>query len=148
MDAIKQRDRVINMKFSEDKAKSQFESDSDNISQQDIENAAKRGRKKLNHLESDIPGLLKKIWKDINLMASLIADYSSGRYTDVPWRAITAITAAMLYFISPIDLIPDFIFGLGYLDDVYIIKLALDFAADDLQRYANWKERNVNSNSY
>jgi uncharacterized membrane protein YkvA (DUF1232 family) len=138
----------MDIKFSKDKAKSRFESNSDNISQQDIEHAAKRGRDKMHELESKSPGALKKIWGDIKLMMSLIADYSTGRYTDIPWRVISAITAAMLYFISPIDLIPDFIFGVGYLDDAFVIKLALDFVSDDLKRYASWKERRVIRHSY
>ena len=138
----------MDMKFSKDNAKSQFESSSDNISQQDIEHAARSGRDKMHKLESKSPGALKKIWGDIKLMMALIADYSTGKYTDIPWRVISAITAAMLYFISPIDLIPDFFFGIGYLDDAFVIKLALDFAADDLQRYASWKERRVTHHSY
>jgi uncharacterized membrane protein YkvA (DUF1232 family) len=39
-------------------------------------------------------------------MMALISDYSTGKYKDVPWRVISAVTAAIAYFVSPIDLIP------------------------------------------
>jgi len=131
------------MKFSEQQAKQQFEAKSENISQQDLSDAVKQGRDKLQAMEESAPGVLSKLWNDIKLMIALIADYSTGKYTDVPWRVITSIVAAIAYFVSPIDLIPDFIPVVGYLDDAFVIKLALDFAGDDLARYAIWKNRTI-----
>lgn len=36
---------------------------------------------------------------------------------------------ALLYFISPVDIIPDYIFPIGYLDDALVVKIALDLLA-------------------
>lgn len=50
------------------------------------------------------------------------------RHADVPWhaKAVAAITVA--YALSPIDLIPDFIPVLGYLDDLVIVPLGIMLA--------------------
>ena len=132
------------MAFSREQAKKQFEENSKKVSQEKIKDAARQGTEKLKAMEDKSPGVLSKLWEDIKLMMALITDYSAGKYTEVPWRVISAITGAVAYFLSPVDLIPDFIFGVGYLDDAFVIKLALDLAADDLVRYARWKRGCVN----
>jgi uncharacterized membrane protein YkvA (DUF1232 family) len=52
---------------------------------------------------------------------------TKGSYTDTPWKVLSVKIAAVIYFASPIDLIPDFIPVVGYLDDAAVIKLALSF---------------------
>jgi len=44
----------------------------------------------------------------------------------LPKAAKVALAAAVLYLVSPIDLIPDFIPGLGYLDDVFVAAILVD----------------------
>ena len=56
-----------------------------------------------------------------DLRRDIGALYLASRHSRVPWyaRAVAALTLA--YALSPIDLIPDFIPVLGYLDDAIII---------------------------
>jgi uncharacterized membrane protein YkvA (DUF1232 family) len=44
----------------------------------------------------------------------------------VPRRAKAMLAMTALYLASPVDLIPDFIPGLGYLDDVLVVAVVLD----------------------
>jgi uncharacterized membrane protein YkvA (DUF1232 family) len=48
----------------------------------------------------------------------------------------------LAYIISPIDLIPDYIIGLGQIDDVAILGLSLYFLERELLKYKEWKDRN------
>src|SRR5689334_24654219 len=59
------------------------------------------------------------------LRGEVHALYLAGRDPRVPWyaKAVAALVAA--YALSPIDLIPDFIPVLGYLDDVILVPLGI-----------------------
>ena len=120
-------------------AKNKFEKMTADISSADIKKAINKGSQKMGKLAENMPSILSSMWGDLTLMFSLIKDYYAGNYTCVPWKVIASVTAALLYFISPIDVIPDFIPVIGYLDDLYVIKLAFDFSQEDLEKYRDWK---------
>ena len=62
-------------------------------------------------------GPLQRFLKDVALLISMVKDYWSGKYREVSWWVIAAVVFALLYVLSPIDLIPDFIPVIGLLDD-------------------------------
>jgi len=124
----------------EQQAKEQFERDIKNVDEDDVEYASKKGYSKVNDFGNNPPNALLQLWNDIKLMVALIRDYVSGDYKEVPWNVIAAVTGAIIYFVSPIDVIPDFIPVIGYLDDAAVIALAVEFSRDDLNRYKIWKK--------
>jgi uncharacterized membrane protein YkvA (DUF1232 family) len=77
---------------------------------------------------------------DITTMIELIGDYVKGTYRQVPVGIIVSALAAIIYLVSPIDLMPDFIPFAGYLDDVIVFSLVLNMVSSDLSDYRNWKE--------
>jgi uncharacterized membrane protein YkvA (DUF1232 family) len=72
----------------------------------------------------------------------LIKDYWKGTYRDVSVKSIVIFIVALAYIISPVDLIPDYIIGLGQIDDAVILGLSLYFLEKDLMKYKQWKSRN------
>lgn len=58
----------------------------------------------------------------------VVALWLAARDRRVPWYAKAAAGAVAAYALSPIDLIPDFIPVLGYLDDLVIVPLGIVFA--------------------
>ncbi|WP_440347914.1 YkvA family protein [Modestobacter versicolor] len=56
------------------------------------------------------------------------------RHPDVPRRARLALLVALLWVLSPIDLIPEFLPVIGPLDDVVVVALALRYAARQVPR--------------
>lgn len=75
-------------------------------------------------------------------MIGLIKDYINGRYKDVPYQSIISIAAALIYVLNPLDLIPDVIPGVGYLDDAAVIAMCLKFVKSDLDKYKSWRGNN------
>jgi uncharacterized membrane protein YkvA (DUF1232 family) len=86
-------------------------------------------------------GLLARLFQDLKLLLPLIKDYWRGTYRQVSIKSILIFAAGLAYIISPIDLIPDYIIGLGQIDDVAILGLSLYFLEKDLLKYRQWKDR-------
>ena len=86
-------------------------------------------------------GLLTRLFQDLRLLIPLIKDYWKGTYRDVSVKSIVIFVVALAYIISPIDLIPDYIIGLGQIDDAVILGLSLYFLEKDLRKYKEWKNR-------
>ena len=87
-------------------------------------------------------GFLARLFQDLKLLIPLIKDYWKGTYRDVSLKSIVIFVVALAYIISPIDLIPDYIPGLGQIDDAVILGLSLYFLEKDLRKYKEWKDRN------
>lgn len=62
---------------------------------------------------------------------------------NLPWKTAAAITAALLYFINPFDIVPDFIPVVGYLDDVVVVGACLKLIQADLRAFAESKGLNL-----
>lgn len=62
------------------------------------------------------------------LKADTMALYLAARHPQTPWYAKLLVTAIVAYALSPIDLIPDFIPLLGYLDDLVLLPLGIVLA--------------------
>lgn len=86
---------------------------------------------------------LEKVWDYLQLFFSIVKDYINGTYKEIPLKTIVSIVASLLYLISPIDFIPDFIPGIGFIDDVFVIGLVISSATSDLDKYKEWKESNI-----
>jgi len=64
----------------------------------------------------------------VHLKKETHALYLASRHPRTPWYAKAFIAAVVAYAVSPIDLIPDFIPVLGYLDDLVLVPLGIAVA--------------------
>jgi len=107
---------------------------------------------KLKKLIDDVLKKLKKISSDkkinaklndsLRLFIRIINAYTSKEYTYVPWKTICLLVAGLIYFIYPIDLIPDFIPIAGIIDDVALIAWIYESIKEDIDNFLKW-EKNV-----
>ncbi|RKS44998.1 uncharacterized membrane protein YkvA (DUF1232 family) [Gillisia mitskevichiae] len=83
--------------------------------------------------------MLEKYTELGKVMFGMLKDYRKGIYTNVPWFTIASIAFGFLYVLNPLDIIPDFIPGLGYIDDLAVLSFGLRFIETDLHNYLDWK---------
>ena len=82
-----------------------------------------------------------KIWDYLELLFSMLYDSYNGKYP-VPKKTIIVGIFALLYLINPIDIFPDFIPLMGFVDDIAALAFAASLIKDDLNRYRAWKMSN------
>lgn len=75
---------------------------------------------------------------DIRLYFQLIGDTLTGEYKKLPFGTMAAIVGTLLYLLSPIDLIPDFIPVVGFLDDAAVFAACLKLTRFDVEQYKKY----------
>ena len=129
-------------KVTKKQAEEQLEKGAKNVTEDDL----KKVLDKRDEIEEKFKGNgpLGRFVADIKLLFSVVQDYVKGEYREIPYWSIAAIVAALLYVLNPIDLIPDFIPLVGYVDDALVIAACLAMVEQDLHNYEEWK-KNVNT---
>ena len=95
--------------------------------------------KKLKEISSD-KKTSAKLNNSLRLFIRIINAYTSKEYTYVPWKTICLIVAGLIYFIYPVDLIPDFIPVSGLIDDVALIAWIYESIQDDIEKFLEWEK--------
>lgn len=101
-------------------------------------NEAVRFYESLNDKMNKTKGL-SKWFEAVDTIGDMVVDYARGNYREVPLNTIIGATAALIYFLSPIDVLPDVVAGLGQLDDIAVIAFAVKSISHDLDKYKDWK---------
>ncbi|MGYP003295850620 len=78
---------------------------------------------------------LKSVSEHLTLMTNYVKDVASGRYKGYNKTHLTLIVAAILYVVSPLDIIPDFLIVAGLVDDAAIIAWAFNEMSKELSKY-------------
>lgn len=89
--------------------------------------------------KNDVGTLAHEAWETLQTMFRLIKASMSGEYTGVPGTTVAAAVAVLVYFLSPIDLIPDFIPVLGLLDDVALVAWFSTTLKGEMDRFHEWE---------
>ncbi len=73
----------------------------------------------------------------------LVRSYAGGSYRDISAKTIVSGLAVLLYVLSPIDLVPDFIPVLGFLDDLSLISWFVSNFQTEISRFREWEQTNA-----
>lgn len=87
------------------------------------------------YLESKLWVKLEKFGKKLSFARDVVALYQYLIDRDVSWHRKSIVVGALIYFVSPIDAIPDLAPLVGYLDDLGVITAVLKFLGSELIPY-------------
>ncbi len=82
---------------------------------------------------------LKGVWSEVQTLFRLLKAWQKRSYTKVPWKTILYIVAALVYFINPFDVVPDFIPGFGLVDDLSILTFVINSVKNDIEAFKKWE---------
>ena len=83
---------------------------------------------------------LSSVKENLLLLISYVKDIAVGKYKDYDVANLAIIVAALLYVVSPIDLIPDFL-PVGFADDATIDMWAISEMKNELDKYKQFKSQ-------
>jgi uncharacterized membrane protein YkvA (DUF1232 family) len=76
---------------------------------------------------------------DLARLVALTRAWLSGEYRDVSTSTLISVVAAILYFVVPLDAIPDFIIGWGLVDDVAVAAYVIGIVSEELEKFERWR---------
>ena len=98
-------------------------------------------KKTLSHLQQydSLRTLAEEAKTQILSFYRLIKAYAKGEYRAIPPGKIVLMVAALLYFVSPFDLIPDFL-GIGLLDDIALVSWVFKSLYEEILAFLDWED--------
>lgn len=91
------------------------------------------------HVAIDSVGPLAAVRDQGALMWRMLRSWQQGKYKNAPTGVLISAMAALIYFVAPLDFLPDFILGTGFFDDAAVLAFVLRGIAGDLKKYADWE---------
>lgn len=82
---------------------------------------------------------IKLVRNELALLTRMVKAYATGEYRDIPWKTLISIVAVLIYFVSPIDFIPDFLPVVGISDDVALVLWLVSSIRKDLDKFRQWE---------
>lgn len=86
-------------------------------------------------------GSMKEIKGELFRLLRMIKAYGQGEYRKIPWKTLVTGVGAILYFLNPLDLVPDFLFGIGLVDDATVLAFCLGALKGDLDAFGRWEDK-------
>jgi len=91
-------------------------------------------------LALDADDWITELRNDAQNLVPLIRDWSGEKYTDIDCKTILIVAGAIAYFVSPIDIVPDWLPAIDEIDDIAILLLAMHAVRQEVHRYREWKD--------
>ena len=89
--------------------------------------------------------LIPKVGKrasDFAVLLSMLRAYIKKQYTDISKSTILLAIAGLIYVVNPMDVVPEYILGVGLLDDAAVLGIILQAMHMDLNKYKKWQKEN------
>jgi len=87
--------------------------------------------------------MIGRLWTDLPLLFRLLKAWKDGSYRGLSMRTLASLVAALIYVVSPVDFMPDFIPGIGLLDDAAVLAFLLHSMTQDLAAFRVWEQSRV-----
>lgn len=88
-------------------------------------------------------------WKNVNsssvkskvfVFGRLCKAYALGHYRDVSWKSMLLVVAAIIYFVNPLDFLPDLVPIAGLTDDFAILMWVYSSITSEVDKFLAWEQ--------
>ena len=91
-------------------------------------------------------------WKEVKkqdikekffVLGRIIKAYAKGQYRAIPWKTLLIIVAAAIYFVNPLDLIPDLLPIVGLGDDFAVLLWVYNAVSGEVEKFLSWERTQI-----
>lgn len=82
-----------------------------------------------------------RVREDFGTMMRMTKAWALREYRTVPWKSLVYIVGAIIYFVNPIDVIPDVLGAIGFIDDAAVAAAVIRAVQAQLDAFREWEER-------
>jgi uncharacterized membrane protein YkvA (DUF1232 family) len=88
-------------------------------------------------------GRVGELVEDMKALLRMTMAYARGQYRDIPRDKLLLAVGAIAYFLSPFDVIPEFLGPLGFSDDALVLGLLLRLMREEVGRFLDWESQHA-----
>jgi len=88
-------------------------------------------------------GKLSAVFDSVSASFRLMKAYAKGEYRSISIESFALLVASIIYFVMPIDVMPDFIIALGLADDAALLAWTFRAISDDLANFIEWEKQSI-----
>jgi uncharacterized membrane protein YkvA (DUF1232 family) len=91
-------------------------------------------------------------WKEVDgvqakekffTLGRIVKSYAMGHYREIPWKTILLIIGAVIYFVNPIDILPDLIPVAGLTDDFGVLLWVYNSVNGEINKFIAWEKSRI-----
>ena len=82
---------------------------------------------------------IKSVRNDARALTDLVKAWMRREYREVPWSTLLLAAGALVYFVNPLDAIPDILPATGFIDDAGVIGFVLASVKNDIEKFRQWQ---------
>lgn len=75
-------------------------------------------------------------------LGRMLKSYATGEYRQISNQSLLILLASFLYFVFPVDLIPDFLPLVGFTDDIALVVFVYQKLQEEIERFERWEKEN------
>ncbi|MDP7319668.1 MAG: DUF1232 domain-containing protein [Bacteriovoracaceae bacterium] len=90
--------------------------------------------------KSTVKDAFGEYFEDLKALIRMAKMWVTRRYTSINKQTILYTIVAVVYFVTPTDFVPDFILGLGFVDDLAVLTWVLGMIREDLEKFKQWEK--------
>lgn len=87
--------------------------------------------------------VLSAVWTDLRTMLRLLVRWIDQSYRQVSWTPLVMLVGALIYLVTPVDLVPDALGALGFVDDVTVINTVVQRIRNELNQFRAWEQNTL-----
>ncbi|OYD56825.1 hypothetical protein CGZ90_14820 [Fictibacillus aquaticus] len=95
--------------------------------------------------KSQSDSIIQELSAQVKALVRLVKSYRQGTYRDISKKSVLIMVAGLLYFVSPVDAIPDFLIGLGFADDAAVLGFIFRTLSQEIDSFMEWERKEEDS---